>query len=252
MSWLETTDNGASLRNELAEVSRQGGVPLFGVADLRPAMDFVVEQGGAWLAAMPRAVSLGMPLARGVVETIAQHDDKAAIKHYHYYIYEMVNRQLNAVALAMAQRLEAAGFRAHPVPASVTVDREKLQGLFSQKLAAHLAGLGFIGKSCLLVTPQYGGRVRFATVLTDAPLPVDRPGEGRCGECNACVEACPPRAFTGVEFRPEDPREVRFKAHLCERYMEHREKSLGSRACGLCVLACAGPRPGQGQGGASA
>jgi epoxyqueuosine reductase QueG len=82
--------------------------------------------------------------------------------------------------------------------------------------------------------------VRFATVLTDAPLPADDPLERRCGDCNACVEACPVHAFTGVEFDPGDPREVRFRADVCERYMLHREKTTGKRVCGQCVRACDG------------
>ena len=41
-----------------------------------------------------------------------------------------------------------------------------------------------------------------------------------------------------VVFRPEDPRDVRFKAHLCMRYMDHRDKTMAARACGLCVMAC--------------
>ncbi|MDA8219779.1 MAG: hypothetical protein M0Z94_19445 [Dehalococcoidales bacterium] len=82
--------------------------------------------------------------------------------------------------------------------------------------------------------------MRFATVLTDADLPVDLPVAGRRGDCNACLEACPPRAFTGVEFRPEDAREVRFQADLCDRYMQYREKAVGYKVCGRCVLACDG------------
>ncbi len=53
-------------------------------------------------------------------------------------------------------------------------------------------------------------------------------------------EVCPAHAYTGVEFRPEDPRDVRFNAHLCDRYMEHREKTLGARACAMCISACDG------------
>jgi hypothetical protein len=50
------------------------------------------------------------------------------------------------------------------------------------------------------------------------------------------------KAFTNVEFRPEDPREVRFRADVCERYMNWREEKMGKRVCGLCVLACDGQR----------
>lgn len=230
----------ASLSNELRAWALQSGVELYGVADLTPAMDFVVAQGGQFLARFPRAISIGMPVLKAMVEPLGDRDNTAAATHYHYHIYEIINRQLNATALGLGNRLEREGYQAYVVPASVVYDKARLAGLFSHKLAAHLAGHGFIGKACLLVNPRFGGRVRYATVLTDAPLPANDPGEGSCGDCVACVEACPPHAFTGVEFRPEDPREVRFKAELCDRYMEHREKTVGRRVCGQCVLACDG------------
>jgi len=232
--------NGAALRGSLRAQAMQSGAEFFGVADLRPAMDFVVAQGGEFLRRFPLALSIGVPVARGMVEPLADRANDAAARTYHYFIYEVVNRRLNAIALDLANALESQGHAAYVVPASVALDRGRLMGLFSHKLAAHLAGHGFIGKSCLVVTPRFGGRVRWATVLTDAPLPADEPAEGECGACNACVEACPVHAFTGVEFRPEDPREVRFRAEQCEGYLAHREKTIGARVCGQCVAACKG------------
>jgi epoxyqueuosine reductase len=209
---------GAELKEQLRGLALGDGVTLFGVADLRPAMDFIVGQGGPFLARFPRAVSLGAPLPVAEVEVLVDLENRGAALTYHYLIYEIVNRQLNAKALAVAAGLQAAGAAAYVVPASQLLDKENLAGLISQKLP------------------------RYATVLTDADLPTDAPGVGRCGGCRECVDACPPRAFTNVEFRPEDPREVRFKADLCDRYMQYREKTIGAKVCGQCVVACTGPR----------
>ncbi len=99
-----------------------------------------------------------------------------------------------------------------------------------------MAGLGWIGKSCLLVTPDHGPRVRWVTVLTDAPLePTGSPMEPRCGECTACVDIYPVPAFTGRIFSPDEPREARFNAAACDRYFKEREKNDGVATCGLCV-----------------
>ncbi|MCK9565162.1 MAG: hypothetical protein M0Q43_03825 [Methanothrix sp.] len=69
---------------------------------------------------------------------------------------------------------------------------ERVAVVFSHKLAAHMAGLGWIGKSCLLITPEAGPRVRWASVLTDAPMKATGYAMAeRCGECRKCVDVCP-------------------------------------------------------------
>ena len=233
---VETIDLGQELR---ATALREG-VDLCGIADLTPARDFMVAQGGAYLANFPRAVSVAIALSPATVAGLGQRSDNALAQTYHEYIYGIVNRKLNEVALRLTGTLMREGHRAYLVPSSQTLDPANQAGLFSHKLAAHLGGLGFIGRGCLLVTPRFGARVRFATVLTDAPLLADSPGTGSCGECRRCVEICPPRAFTGAAFRPEDPRDVRMNAMLCRRYLDHREKTVGRAVCGLCVSVCDG------------
>ena len=69
--------------------------------------------------------------------------------------------------------------------------------LISMKNAARLAGLGNFGKQSLIVTPEYGPWVRLGVVVTDAELAPDAPfEEDLCGECEACVAACPVGALT--------------------------------------------------------
>ena len=235
-------DDAAVLTRDLRQIALSGGAELFGVADLAPARAFIEEQGGPFVASFPTAISVAMHLSPAMVEQVADHESVPATRTYRFYVYDVVNPSLDQISAAIVRHLVRAGHRAYLIPASDTLDKERLRGIFSHKVAAHLAGLGHIGKACLLVTEKNGARVRFGTVLTDAPLEADTPLDKGCGECNRCVEICPVHAFTGVEFRPEDPREVRFKAHLCHRYMDHREKTMGARACGLCVMACDGGR----------
>ena len=59
-------------------------------------------------------------------------------------------------------------------------------------MAATSAGLGWIGKNGLLISPDHGPRLSLATVLTDARLRPDEPIEHcLCGECMLCIEHCP-------------------------------------------------------------
>lgn len=211
---------------------------FYGVADLTLARDFIHAQGGERVSRYPRGVVIGMRLQDSLVELLPDGDKAGAILYKHAS-YDVVNAVLDQIALRVANVLQHAGYGAFPVPASKRTDDEHISGIFSQKLAAHLAGLGWIGKSCLLITPSHGPRVRWVTVLTDAPLlATGSPLEPRCGKCTECVDICPVGAFTGRGFSPNEPREARFDAAACDRYFNEQEKKQGVAVCGLCLWVC--------------
>jgi epoxyqueuosine reductase len=66
-----------------------------------------------------------------------------------------------------------------------------------ERAYAQEAGLGFIGKHTLLITPDHGSWVLLAELITDLDLPADTPGVGQCGSCTRCLDACPTNALTG-------------------------------------------------------
>ena len=216
------------------------GADYFGVADLSSAHDFILAQGGERVARYPRAVAIGMVLQDSLVDLLPDKDPEGAIL-YRHNSYDVVNQMLDQIGVRVANELQRAGYSAFPVPASKRTDDENICGIFSQKLAAHLAGLGWIGKSCLLITPDHGPRVRWVTILTDAPLrPTGSPMEQQCGECTACVDICPQHAFTGRPFHRDEPREARFDAAACDRYFRELEKSqwcCGLRPVPVCLPA---------------
>jgi epoxyqueuosine reductase QueG len=215
------------------------GADFYGVADLAPACEAILDQGGAVVAGYPRAVSIGVGLFHAIVDQLPQRAEKAVAQSYKHHCYDVINARLDEITSRLSSRLQREGHRAQPVPASKMPDAERLCGQFSHKMAAHLAGLGWIGKSCLLVTPEIGPRVRWATVLTDAPLAAGSPLEVRCGDCDECVRICPVQAFTGRAFCAEEPREARYDARRCDRYFESmREAGEDPAVCGLCLYAC--------------
>lgn len=227
------------LDRHIEQTAEAIGVDFFGVADLWPAHEAMVAQGGATVAGFPRAISIGIGLLHPVVDALPRRAERAAAMNYRHHGYQLVNQRLDHIAARLGGVLQRTGYRAMPVPASQTVDEGRLCGVFSHKMAAHLAGLGWIGKSCLLITPEMGPRVRWATVLTDAPLaPTGGASAERCGTCRECVDVCPPQAFTGEPFRVGEPREVRFAAHKCDRYFEELEAAGGLPVCGMCLYVC--------------
>lgn len=114
-------------------------------------------------------------------------------------LYNSVNSRLDYIALLLARRIQDEGFSAFPIPAFQIIDSERLGVVIYHKPAASPAGLGGIGRSCLSITLDYGLRVRFATILTDARLDAGSPIDERCGDCREfgegvcglCVYICP-------------------------------------------------------------
>ncbi len=226
------------LMGRVRAVAEEAGASYAGVADLALAREEVLRQGGDLLAPYTRCISLGIALTRDIVDRLPQRRERAVAVSYDH-LYRVTNQRLDHLAARVSGLVERAGFRAWPVPASERVSDERICAVFSHKLGAHLAGLGWIGRSCLLITPDRGPRVRFVSVLTDAPLePTGGPLSPGCGECRACVEACPVGAFTGRPFAPEEPREARYDARRCHDYFRSMSGKPVPAVCGLCVQAC--------------
>lgn len=151
-------------------------------------------------------------------------------------IYDAANAKLNNLSVEVASFLEEQDYEALPIPASTPYDEEKLTGDISHKHAAVAAGLGRFGVNNLVLTPEYGPYVRFATVLTNAPLKPDRPlNADLClGEkCMRCIRACPAGALQKPKHNPAEGWRINKKK--CHTYVH---TVLDGEICGLCIKAC--------------
>lgn len=192
----------------------------------------VKEWSGVDFKDLPRAVSLAVPFPAEVINQLQDGPSRT----YLYY-YNAMNSRIDALTLHISARLEVLGWKTFPIPASQRI-RDRFQSIFSHRGAAVQAGLGWIGLSCNLITPERGPRVRLGTVLTDCPLPAGKPLASGCGNCRACVEICPPGAIKGVEFAPDVPIEERFDPQACHDYKSKVCDHFGKRVCGLCLAVC--------------
>lgn len=138
---------------------------------------------------------------------------------------------------AALQRVADALARVHPRAAfRVCVDTSPLL----ERAFAARAGIGWIGRSSLLLDEVHGPWLLLGEILTDLDVAPDGPSADRCGTCTACVDACPTDALDGRKG---------LDARRCLSYwtIEHRgplpdvwADALGQRAfgCDDCLVAC--------------
>ena len=128
----------------ITDIVTSANCDFLGVADLAPAKDFIRDQGGDAVAAFPKAISIGIALPRAIVDQLPNRADPAVAASYRSHAYEIINQRLNEVASQVASALQRERYAAYPIPAAQGYDRERNCAVFSHKLAAHLAGLGWI------------------------------------------------------------------------------------------------------------
>lgn len=234
-------------RERVRQAALARGFARAGFASAEPLQDRLTawlaagrHAGMDWMARTPerrldpRAL---LPGARTVVCVAAAYpptDARGAVAGYARA--EDYHRTLRAALrdVEQAVRREAPGARTRPC-----TDAEPL---LERELAAR-AGLGWIGRSTLLLDERHGPWMLLGEVLTDAAFAPDEPAVDRCGTCTACVDACPTGALDGARS---------LDARRCLSYwtIEHRgtlppewAAALGHRAfgCDDCLTACPHP-----------
>lgn len=110
---------------------------------------------------------------------------------------------LDLIGYKMARFMMRQGCKAIPIPSGHPYDKKQLRGIISHKHAAVKAGLGEMGLSTLLITPEYGCNVYLSSILVDVELEEDGDFKGSlckdmqqsCGL--ACIASCPVGALKG-------------------------------------------------------
>lgn len=207
-------------------------VTLYGFANLK---DYKNEIFSEKLKKYDYAVTIGIKLPDDIVENL----DQGTGRWLYQDTFTKVNNILNLKSTDIMNIIKKHGYDAINVDSSYIIPGENFVGEISHKLVANLAGLGWIGKSALLITPQYGPRLRWATILTDATFPIENERIGsRCGTCRLCVDNCPAKAFDDIDFNEKLPRDERFDARACFNYFETLESQGKPPKCGICVKVC--------------
>lgn len=112
-------------------------------------------------------------------------------------------------------------------------------GALVDRAVAERAGIGWSGKNCAVITPEWGSWVYLGELVTNIPFPPDTPMTDQCGECTICIDACPTGALVGpgqlhagrcISFVTQT------KGHVSDELM----RKIGNRlyGCDTCQVVC--------------
>ncbi|PFA69525.1 tRNA epoxyqueuosine(34) reductase QueG [Bacillus sp. AFS015802] len=112
-------------------------------------------------------------------------------------------------------------------------------GELVDRAVAERAGIGWSGKNCSVITPEFGSYVYLGEMVTNLPFSPDTPMEDQCGTCNKCVDVCPTGAL--IEGGQLDAQKciaflTQTKGFLADEY----RVKLGNRlyGCDTCQTVC--------------
>lgn len=112
-------------------------------------------------------------------------------------------------------------------------------GELSDRAVAERAGIGWSGKNCAIITPEYGSYVYLGEMVTNIPFVPDSPIEDQCGSCRACLDACPTGALVqGGQINAQKC--VSFLTQTKDFLPDEFRTKIGNRlyGCDSCQTAC--------------
>ncbi|MFA5055059.1 MAG: 4Fe-4S double cluster binding domain-containing protein [Dehalococcoidia bacterium] len=190
------------------------------------------------------ATVIGRKLDDSVIDSIA---GGPTLEYFN--LFESVNKELSRIVAQISSEMNARGIDNRPMIATGDDSNRdanyevNLRYKFSHKMAATGAGLGWIGKTDLLISNKFGPRVRFASVLTNHRF--QKIGEpirkSKCGSCTICVEKCPAQAASGRLWDTTVHRDEFYDAHKCRDMCKHLAMTRiqkDATICGICVSVC--------------
>ncbi len=228
------TREGGALKEDIIRFCMNKGADLVGFAPVERWDEFGdVPPEFRPRSLFPQArtvVVVGMAMPLPVVETTPSA--------LHKELYETTNAQLDSLVVELTRYLNRAGYASFPflrdVYTSMAALRENNLAAFGHVPASVYAGLGTIGMNQCVLTPEFGPRVRFASVFTEAEIPPDpMQSEELCIKCGLCARMCPKQAI-----KPREDRVVGdYDKTAC---LEMAEELVKKRCfpCGICTKVC--------------
>lgn len=112
-------------------------------------------------------------------------------------------------------------------------------GALVDRAVAARAGIGWSGKNCSIITPEWGSWVYLGEMITNIPFPPDTPVTEQCGECTKCIDACPTGALVGPG-QLNSSRCISFVTQTKGFVSDELMRKMGNRlyGCDTCQIVC--------------
>jgi epoxyqueuosine reductase len=247
MSKSVKNDLKHDLKKDIQKKCREMNIPLVGFASVdrweHPPKN-LPNQFKKWIPPKfwpqniyPEAntvIVIGLPVQLPIVET--------APSIYYHELYNTVNALLDSKAYELSEFLNQKGHASIYIPrdgyGDIEVLLKKPLAFFSHRHAAYLAGMGSFGQNNVILTPEYGPRVRFTSIFTSAKIGSDAVfTKDLCTKCQLCIQECPVSAIPQLSTSSK----YRFLPIIDKISCASRSKTLRKKyisPCGICIKVC--------------
>ena len=228
-------DNPEEQSSEIKSIGRLFGADLIGITEIDPRWHYSARvdtrdfspASNALPEGLTHVIVMGHAMDEGLVDTYPSALAGAATGLE--YSHEA------AIVLQLAAYIRNLGYEAVP-----SMNDTALVIPYAVK-----AGLGEYGRNQMVITPEFGPRVRFSKIFTSLPLVSDEPRpfgiRAYCDICTVCAEACPPKALPFGP--PQEDNESTSTIKGVKKWSADCEKCFGYWAklksdCAICMRVC--------------
>ena len=201
------------------------GVSKVGFADVNGLAQEFID--------LPNGISIVLKLPKEIIELVKNEDYQKYWKAFHGQIDILTD-----IALKGEEYIKNLGYNAFALTMKRNeCDMKKLLSILPYKTIATKSGLGWIGRSALFVTPEYGSAVVLGAILTNMPLEFGKAiRDSECDDCTNCQDACPVNAINPQKWNDRLNREDIIDIETCGEYIiEQYKAGLG---CTKCMSEC--------------